>query len=134
MQSHLKFSFEMFWRSCHVSFYRERLTLRLTLLTHRVKANVQLKSSIRIGVKVEFSPQGFALGVKAEIEKKSFQSALKLLINAELYGLVLAPSNLGSQSVTLGANVFAFISNLGPKNTPKMLKVGPNFFWPWLLV
>jgi hypothetical protein len=36
----------------------------------------------------------------------------------------------GSQSVTLGANVFAFISNLGPNNTKQMLKVGPKFFWP----
>jgi hypothetical protein len=43
----------------------------------------------------------FTLGVKAEIEKIYFQSAPKLLINAELYGLVLAPSNLGSQYVTL---------------------------------
>jgi hypothetical protein len=50
--------------------------------------------------------------------------------------LVLAPklkkriaSNLGSQFATLGANVLAFIiSNLGPNNKPKMLKVGPKFF------
>jgi hypothetical protein len=34
-----------------------------------VKANVQLKSSIPIGAKVEISPKGFTLGVKAEIEK-----------------------------------------------------------------
>jgi hypothetical protein len=43
-----------------------------------------------------------------------------LLLNAELYGLVLAPklkkkripSNLGSQFATLGANVLAFINIL----------------------
>jgi hypothetical protein len=35
-----------------------------------VRANVQPKSSISIGSKVEISPKGFALGVKAEIEKK----------------------------------------------------------------
>jgi hypothetical protein len=35
-----------------------------------VKANVQLKSSISIGAKVEIStPKGFTLGVNAEIEK-----------------------------------------------------------------
>jgi hypothetical protein len=27
-------------------------------------------------------------------------------------------------------NVPAFISYLGPNNKPKMLKVGPKFFWP----
>jgi hypothetical protein len=40
------------------------------------------------------------------------------------------PSNLGGQFATLGTNVLAFISNLGPNNKPKMLKVGPKFFWP----
>jgi hypothetical protein len=33
----------------------------------------------------------FTLGVKAEREKKNFSICPKLLINAELYGLVLAP-------------------------------------------
>jgi hypothetical protein len=37
--------------------------------TQGVKPNVQLKSSIPIGAKVEISPKGFTLGVKAEIEK-----------------------------------------------------------------
>jgi hypothetical protein len=32
-----------------------------------VKANVQLKSSISIGAKVEISPKGFTQGIKAEI-------------------------------------------------------------------
>jgi hypothetical protein len=36
------------------------------------------------------SPKGFTLGVDAEIEK-IFSIYPKLLINAELYGLVLAP-------------------------------------------
>jgi hypothetical protein len=60
-----------------------------------------------------------------------------LLVNAELYGLVLAPkagesiaSNLRGQFATLGANVSAFISNLGPNNKQKMIKVGPSFFGP----
>jgi hypothetical protein len=48
-----------------------------------VKANVQLKSNIHIGAKVEISPKGFILGVKAEIEK-IFSICPKLLINAEL--------------------------------------------------
>jgi hypothetical protein len=34
-----------------------------------VRANLQTKSSIPIGAKVEISPKGFTLGVKAEIEK-----------------------------------------------------------------
>jgi hypothetical protein len=37
-----------------------------------VKANVQLKSSIPIGAKVEISPKVFTLGVKAEIQKIIF--------------------------------------------------------------
>jgi hypothetical protein len=55
--------------------------------TQGVEANVQLKSSIPIGVKVEISPKGFTLGVKAKI----FSTYPKLLINAELCGLVSAP-------------------------------------------
>jgi hypothetical protein len=35
-----------------------------------VKANVQPKSNIPIGAKVEIGPKGFTLGVKAQIEKK----------------------------------------------------------------
>ncbi len=84
-------------------------------------------------------------------QKKIFSiwpKLLKLLINAELYAIVLAsrlkkkriPSNLRSQFTTLGTNVPAFIyyyahihvlgfiSNLGPNKKPKMLKVGPKFF------
>jgi hypothetical protein len=34
-----------------------------------VRVNVRPKSSIPIGAKVEISPKGFTLGVKAEIEK-----------------------------------------------------------------
>jgi hypothetical protein len=59
--------------------------------TRGVRAHVQPKSSIPIGEKVEISPNGFTLGVKAELEK-IFSICPKLLINAELYGLVLAPS------------------------------------------
>jgi hypothetical protein len=46
------------------------------LFTLGVRANVQPKSSIPIGAKVEISPKGFTLGVKSEMEKKTFQSAL----------------------------------------------------------
>ncbi len=55
-----------------------------------VRANVQPISSIPNGAKVEISPQGFTLEVKAEIEK-NISICPKLLINAELYGLALAP-------------------------------------------
>jgi hypothetical protein len=54
-----------------------RLHLHAKTKTHftlGVKANIQLKSSIPIGAKVEISPKGFKLGVKAEIQKH-FQSA-----------------------------------------------------------
>jgi hypothetical protein len=37
--------------------------------TQGVKANVQLKLNIPIGAKVEISPKGLTIGVKAEIEK-----------------------------------------------------------------
>jgi len=65
-------------------------TLSTALFTLGVKANVQLKSSIPIGAKLEISPNGFTLIVKAEI-LKFFSICPKLLINAEFYGLVLAP-------------------------------------------
>ncbi len=63
---------------------------QLDLLYTRSQVNVQPKSSIPIGAKVEISPKGFTLGVKAELEK-TFSICPKLLINAELYGMVLAP-------------------------------------------
>jgi hypothetical protein len=47
-------------------------------------------SSIPIGAKVEISHKGVTLGVKAEIGK-IFSICPKLLMSAELYGLVLAP-------------------------------------------
>jgi hypothetical protein len=43
--------------------------------------------------KLKLAPRALTLGVKAEIEK-SFSICPKLLINAELYGLELAPSIL----------------------------------------
>jgi len=57
-----------------------------------VRANVQTKSSIPIGAKVEISPNGFTLGVKAEIEKKLF-SLLQVLINAELMAFYWAQAS-----------------------------------------
>jgi len=85
--------------------------------TQRVKAKVQsLKSDIPIDAKVEMSPEGFTLGVKAELEK-IFSICPNLLINVELYNLVLAPrvekripTNLGSQFATLWANFHTFIN------------------------
>ncbi len=59
-------------------------------LTLGVRGDVQPKSSIPIGAKVEISPKGFTVGVKADIEN-NFSIGLKLLINAEHCGLVLAP-------------------------------------------
>ncbi len=86
------------------SYTKDRFTLG-------VRADVQPKSSIPIGGKVEIGPKGCTLGVKSELEK-IFSICPKLIINAELYGLVLAPSlgkripsNLGGQFATLGATV-----------------------------
>jgi hypothetical protein len=102
------------------------------------------KSSIRIGAKVEISPKGFTLGVKADIEK-SFSICPKLLLNVEHYGLVLAPRlKKGYHQIweanlqplrpmfrhLIISNVLAFISNLGPICNPKMFKVSPKVFWP----
>jgi len=55
-----------------------------------------------------------------------FSMCPKLLINAELYGLVLAPPSLekGYHGIW-EADLQAFG---GPKNNPKMLKVGPQGF------
>jgi len=53
-------------------------------------ARVQLKSTIPIGAKVEMSHKGFKLGAKTEREK-IFSIYPKLLINFELYGIVLGP-------------------------------------------
>jgi hypothetical protein len=87
--------------------------------TQGVKANVQLKSNIPIDAKVEISLKGFTLRIKAEIEK-NFSTCPKLLINAELYGLVLAPRlkkryhSIWEEPICnpLGANVPAFINIL----------------------
>ncbi len=49
--------------------YFETKTINLGPLTQGIKAKVQLKSSIPIGAKVEISPKGFTLRIKAEIEK-----------------------------------------------------------------
>jgi hypothetical protein len=81
------------------------------------------------------------------LTRKNLFNLPQVLINTELYGLVLAPSLEKGYHLIWEANlqplrpmfqhllypdtnVLAFISNLGPKNRPKMLKVGPKFFWP----
>jgi hypothetical protein len=100
-------------------------------------------------------PQGlFTLGVKPEIEKTFSICPKLLIINAELYRLVLVPRlkkkrripiefgkpicNPWSQCSSIyyypNINVVAFISNLGPHNKPKMLKVLAQVFYPSLLV
>jgi hypothetical protein len=51
--------------------------------------------------KVEISTKGFTLGVEAEIEK-IFSIYPKLLINAELYGLLLAPMLKKKDTIEFG--------------------------------
>jgi len=61
---------------------------------------------------VEISPKGFTLGVKAEREK-NFSVCPKLLVNAELYGLVLAPRlKKGYHQI--------WEANLQPQNWPQV--------------
>ncbi len=67
---------------------------------------------------MEISSNGFTLRVNATLEK-IFSICPKLLINPELYELVLVPrlgkripSNLGGQFATLGADGPAFINIL----------------------
>ncbi len=55
-----------------------------------VRPNVQPKSSISLGAKVEISPTGFTPEVNADREK-NFSICPKLLTNAAHYGLALGP-------------------------------------------
>ncbi len=69
------------WILTHVRFsggYKPRFTLG-------VRANFQSNSTIPIGAKVEISPNGFTLGVKAEREKKNLFNLPQV---TKLYGLV----------------------------------------------
>jgi hypothetical protein len=79
--------------------------------TQGVKANVQLKSSIPIGGKVEISPKGFTLGDKAEIEK-IFSICARLLINAELCHLDMAPRLKKGYHIIWEANLQPLASNI----------------------
>ncbi len=72
--------------------------------TQGVKAKVQLKSNIPIDAKVEMSPKGFTLGVKAELGK-IFSICPNSLIDAELYDLVLGPRLKKGYQRTWAANL-----------------------------
>jgi hypothetical protein len=89
-----------------------------------VKANAQLKSSIPIGAKVGIRLMGFTLGVKDEIEK-TFSICLKLLINAELYGLVLPPRLKKKDIVEFGKPI---CNSWVQTTTQKCSKLSPSFF------
>jgi hypothetical protein len=54
--------------------------------------------------KLKSAPKGFTLGVKAEIEK-IFSICPKLLINAELYGLLLAPRLKNKDTIEFGKSI-----------------------------
>jgi len=64
-------------------------------------AELQPKSSIPIGAKIEISPNGSTLGVKVGVEK-IFSICPKLLITAELYGLVLWPQGWKKDTIEFG--------------------------------
>ncbi len=48
-------------------WFRVETKVKFTL---GIRANIQPKSSIPIGAKVEINPKGFKVRIKAEIEKK----------------------------------------------------------------
>jgi hypothetical protein len=97
---------------------------------------------------LKLAPRAFTLGVKAEIDNKNFSICLKLLINTEHYGLVLAPNLEKKNTIEFGkpicnpwsqcfiiyeypiVNALAFISKSRPNNKPEMLKVDPKVFHP----
>jgi hypothetical protein len=66
--------------------------------------------------KFEISPKGFTLGVKSEIKKITLP---QILINAEIYGLVLAPKAGKKGYHQIWEVNFA---------TQKCFNVGPEFF------
>ncbi len=73
---HLKFSktIAAFWQSHYACcWFLYQVKARFT---SGGRVNVQPKSSIPIGAKVEISPKGLKSGVKAEIQKKTFHCAL----------------------------------------------------------
>jgi hypothetical protein len=74
--------------------------------------------------KLKSAQKAFTLGVKAKIgKKKTFHSAPSLLINAELYGLVLAPRLKKNKRIPSKFE--------RPICNPKMLKISPqDFFGP----
>jgi hypothetical protein len=77
-----------------------------------------------------------ALDWMSRLEKKKTFRSTPSTTNCWTWWLCIQPkvekrilSCLGGQFATPGVNVLAFISNLGPIRNPKMLKVGPKFFW-----
>jgi hypothetical protein len=82
------------------------------------------------------APRGFTLGVKFEIEKKLF-NLLQVVINAELYGLVLAPRlKKGYHQIweadfqPLGLMFKHLLVTWGPFANKKCSKLAPSFFGP----
>jgi hypothetical protein len=65
-----------------------------------VRPNVQTKSSIPIRAKVEISPKGFTAG-QGRNRKKLFNLP-QVLINAELYGVVLARRQKKKDNIKIG--------------------------------
>jgi hypothetical protein len=61
--------------------------------------------------KLKSAPKGFTLGVKAEIEEKKNSICPKLLINAELYSLVLSPSLKKAQTLKQTSFIISIVPN-----------------------
>jgi hypothetical protein len=86
--------------------------------------------------KLEISPKGFTLGVKAELEK-IFSICPRLLINAELYGLVL-PQVWKKDTMESGRSICNPLGPMfehllitwGQTTSQKCSKLAPSFFGP----
>jgi hypothetical protein len=90
-----------------------------------------------LGQKLKLAPKGFTLRVKAEIFFKNFSICPQLLINAEFYGLVLAPSlKKGYHQIwkanlqSLGPMFQHLLVTWGQFPTQKSSKLAPSFYGP----
>jgi hypothetical protein len=87
---------------------------------------VQLKSSIPIVAKVEISPKGFTLGVKAKTQKNIFNLPQ---VTSKCWTLwpCIGPKGEKTSTIKFGKPI---CNPWGRTKGPKMLEVGSKFFSP----
>jgi len=87
---------------------------------------VQLKSSIPIGAKVEISPKGLALGVKAETQKNIF-NLLQVTKKCWTLWPCIGPKGEKTSTIKFGKPI---CNRWGRTKSQKVLEVGSKFFNP----